>query len=234
VIRLGIPAAPRRPTEGEWTRFKDRHGLPNCFLLTVGFLHPHKNQKLLVEALALLKTENDGVPLVFVGPDSNELGRSRLTAGHAYADEIVSVARRLGLRQGVDFFGLGHVGDVELEMLYQRASALVMPTLYEAGSFPVREAMRAGCPVVCSDIPPLIEDVELAGGEALLFDPHNPADLARALRSVLADPVSARRQAVRSRMRVHEAFDWQKTASGYLAAFQEAIRSNPQRLRTAG
>jgi glycosyltransferase involved in cell wall biosynthesis len=234
IIRLGIPSAPRHPLPGEWPRFQARHNLPNRFLLTVGFLLPHKNQKVILEALAILRRDGLEVPLVFVGPSTQLLGSDPGSPGRTHGDQILAAAGQLGLRHGVDFFGLGQVEEVELEMLYQRADALVMSTLYEAQSLPVREAMRAGCPVVCSNIPPLVEDMKVSGGLALIFDPHDASDLARALRSVLADPIAARRRAAPFRHQVEAAFDWRKTASGYLAAFEEAIKSHPQRPIMAG
>jgi glycosyltransferase involved in cell wall biosynthesis len=231
VVRLGIPPQPRAALPDEWIRFKERHRLPDRFVLTVGFLLPHKNQKVILEALALLKRDGEGVPLVCVGPNSRDLERAPGLARSGYTGEILSAAERRGLRHGVDFFGLGQIEDVELEMLYRRTEGLVMPTLYEAGSFPIREAIRAGCPIICSDVPPLVEDLKWAGAEALMFDPHNPRDVARALHELLADPVSARRRAAPFRNQVGAAFDWKKTAAGYLDAFQDAITSHRRRSR---
>ncbi len=53
--------------------------------------------------------------------------------------------------------------DAELKGLYQSALGLLFPSRREGFGFPVLEAMRAGCPVLVSDIEPLsdlIEDAE--------------------------------------------------------------------------
>ena len=80
---------------------------------------------------------------------------------------------------GPDLIGLGYVSDETLRALYELSDGLVTPTLYEAGSFPVFEAMMVGRPVACSRIPPLVEQLERDGAEAELFDPNDPADSAR-------------------------------------------------------
>ena len=74
------------------------------------------------------------------------------------------------------------MSDETLRALYELSDGLVTPTLYEAGSFPVFEAMMVGRPVACSRIPPLVEQLERDGAEAELFDLNDPADIAAALR----------------------------------------------------
>jgi glycosyltransferase involved in cell wall biosynthesis len=70
---------------------------------------------------------------------------------------------------------LGRVSQDELVSLYRRAAALVFPSLYEGFGQPVLEALACGCPVACSDLPPLRE---VAGDEAVYFDPLEPESIA--------------------------------------------------------
>ena len=53
--------------------------------------------------------------------------------------------------------------------------------MMEGFGLPIDEALRAGVPVLCSDIPVFREVVGLAGCEAIWFDPANPSDMARSL-----------------------------------------------------
>ncbi|GAJ22217.1 unnamed protein product, partial [marine sediment metagenome] len=53
----------------------------------------------------------------------------------------------------------------DLLYLYNTASCLIFPSLYEGYGLPVVEAMACGCPVVCSDRTAIPES---AGGAALL------------------------------------------------------------------
>ena len=223
VIPLGIPAAPRSGTDQEWERLTAGRGITQPYLLTVGWLSPHKNQAVILEALARLREAGSPLTALFVGPNSSQLAAIK-DAHDPYSRHLVHLADRLNLRHGRDFLGLGHVADWELEMLYSHAAALVMPTLYEAGSFPVREAMRMGCPVACSDIPPLREDLRRVGDDvALVFDPLDPGDLAAAITRVREDPASTRARAATAQASVEGAFNWEATARGYVRAFSEAM-----------
>jgi glycosyltransferase involved in cell wall biosynthesis len=106
------------------------------------------------------------VSLVVVGPEWDE-------------DEL-RVVERLGIEANV--VGLQRVSDSVLVDLYQSASALVYPSLYEGFGLPLLEAMAAGCPIVASRIP---STVEVAGDYPIYFDPTSTEDLLVALSSAL-------------------------------------------------
>jgi glycosyltransferase involved in cell wall biosynthesis len=82
---------------------------------------------------------------------------------------------------GVD--SRGRVSPDELAGLYRRAAALVFPSLYEGFGQPVLEALASGCPVACSDLPPLRE---VAGDAAVYFDSTDPESIAAATRETVA------------------------------------------------
>ncbi|HEX6488835.1 MAG TPA: glycosyltransferase family 1 protein [Candidatus Dormibacteraeota bacterium] len=217
VVRLGVPAA----AEG---RTADQGGpaLPRGFLLSVGWIAPHKNQAVILRALGLLRAEGLRVPLVLAGPNAGEVEPASKVRT-SYAWHLVRVAEALGLEAGRDYIPLGYVGRAELERLYGQAAALVMPTLYEAGSFPIREALRLGCPVIAADIPAHREDLGLLGHAGRLFDPYAPAELAAAIREVVEAPRATRSEAEAAGARLPAVFDWRRTARGYLAAFRAAL-----------
>jgi glycosyltransferase involved in cell wall biosynthesis len=76
----------------------------------------------------------------------------------------------------------GTVSREKLAVLYRSCQALLSPTLYEGGgSGPVMEAVTAGRPVLCSDIPPIREQMTRFGLSAIYFDPCKPEDIARAV-----------------------------------------------------
>jgi glycosyltransferase involved in cell wall biosynthesis len=64
----------------------------------------------------------------------------------------------------------GRVSDEELLALYQGATALVFPSLYEGFGIPPLEAMAQGCLVLASDIAPLRE---VCAGAAAYFNPFD-------------------------------------------------------------
>ncbi|MGO9322597.1 MAG: glycosyltransferase family 4 protein [Solirubrobacteraceae bacterium] len=145
-----------------------RYGLEGLrVVLCVAAKRPHKNQELLIRAA---RTLDPDVAIVL--------------AGHAepYELELRALARALGLEDRVRF--VGYVPDADLEGLWGVASCAAFPTLGEGFGIPVIEALGHGLPVAASDLPVLRE----IGGELVhYFDPHDPADAARAIRAALQD-----------------------------------------------
>ena len=101
---------------------------------------PHKNHHRLFDAFALLRAEHPQLRLVLTG------------AGHDPSR----------LPDGVE--SLGDLPLAERVSLYQRARALVVPSLYEGFGLPPAEAMACGCPVAASDAASLPEVVGDAAG----------------------------------------------------------------------
>ena len=84
------------------------------------------------------------------------------------------------------------ISDEEMSTLLSTARCVVVPSFDEGLSLPVIEAVRAGAPVVASDIP---AHFELIGHGEFLADPASPADMCRAIRAVLRQPRICRSQA---------------------------------------
>ena len=225
VVRLGMPSSAHIPTEVELKNYRQRLGLPEQFLLTVGWIVPHKNQKVLFEALGLLRQKGVNIPLVCVGPNSAELQPANTPQAGGYVKEVLNLADSLDLQYGRDFFGLGYVNDFELECLYRLASMLVMPTLYEAGSGPSREALRAGCPLICSNIPPLVEELGLlVGNNVWMFEPSDHRQLSDLIQEVLTDAANRQEKAKKAAWFVTEVYSYKRAASEYLTVFSEALK----------
>lgn len=116
---------------------------------------PHKNHRALIEAMALVREERPDLRLVLTGGGLDDLG---------------------DLPEWVDRRGL--VSREELLSLYQRASCLVFPSRYEGFGLPPLEAMASGCPVAAASAGSL---PEICGDAAVLFDPDDVRDIARAV-----------------------------------------------------
>ncbi|MGD0013179.1 MAG: glycosyltransferase family 1 protein, partial [Bryobacteraceae bacterium] len=91
---------------------------------------------------------------------------------------------------------------------YSGAQCLVFPSLFEGFGLPVVEAMRSGCPVVCSNATSL---PEVAGDAALLVDPNDPEALAVAIGRILDEPGLRASLASRGLERASR-FSWRKHA----------------------
>jgi alpha-1,3-rhamnosyl/mannosyltransferase len=173
---------------------RTRFDLPSRFLFTVSTVEPRKNLVTLLDAYARLKTSLGTAcpPLVIVGRKGWN------------CDDILGYMATLS---GSVYFP-GHVSDEELVALYQMATCLVFPSLYEGFGLPVLEAMMAGCPVIASATSSL---PEVAGEAGLLVDPLNADDIARAMQEVLQDEGLRARLSEAGRARA-ALFSWQKAA----------------------
>lgn len=137
------------------------------FFLAVASANPTKNLSRLLRAHAAWRGR-DQVPLVLVGGSNSLVFRS----SEAEADEP-------GLLR------CGPVSDEELRSLYQHATALVFPSLYEGFGIPPLEAMHCGCPVIASNSAAL---PEVCGDAAMLVDPLDEVSIRNAMESLCSDP----------------------------------------------
>jgi glycosyltransferase involved in cell wall biosynthesis len=147
---------------------RDRHNLPNDFVLSVGHFERRKNYLNLVTAIAQLREKRRAVYLVIVGNDSGELAA------------VKKLIYSLGVSTNVAI--LNGLSDFELSCIYRLCKLFVFPSSYEGFGIPILEAMAAGCPMVLSDIPVF---KELTQGQGVYFEYHNPESIASAIEEVL-------------------------------------------------
>jgi len=76
---------------------------------------------------------------------------------------------------------------------------VVIPTKFEAGSFPMLGGLSGGCAVACSRVTSLPEQ---AAGAALIFDPDNPREIADAILQIWRDPALRVDMALKGAQRV--------------------------------
>ena len=107
-----------------------------------------------------------------------------------------------------------------LELLYKKAAAVVVPSLYEGFGLPVLEAMARGKVVVAAKSSSLPE----VGGEAALYYhvSADAAELARVLEVALGDAALRARLTKAARARA-ATYTWDKTAAGVADVIRELI-----------
>jgi glycosyltransferase involved in cell wall biosynthesis len=196
VVPWGVSA--RRVDAAEVEEIRAHYDLPETFVLWVGTLEPRKNLAGLVAAMCKLD-----VPIAVVGPDGWNLPTEDTILGPL----------------GVRCHRLGQVSDRDLHGLYAAASVFAFPSHAEGFGLPVLEAMAQGTPVVTSK---RTATEEVAGDAALLVDPSDSEEIADALTQILSDHVLAARLAALGLDRAQE-MSWDATASGYAAAFADAV-----------
>lgn len=128
---------------------------------------------------------------------------------------------------------LGRISDAELHDLLAQAPCVVVPTFDEGLSLPVIEAVRAGAPVVASDVPSHRELI----GASRLCDPTSPRSLARAVRRAAGNTRLAARQ--HRALRAHSHLNLEDVVGAFVAEVSPTAaeqvprgpRVTPERLR---
>lgn len=177
------------------------------YILYVGNLYPHKNLETLVQALSRYHVLEHGNKLKIV------CGRG------VFSDKLKQFLKKECAEKFVEL--KTNVADKELSMLYRNAQALVFPTLSEGFGLPGLEAMSAGTPVVCSDIPVLRE---VYGNAALYFDPKDSQDLANKIQHVLTNRMT-RINLVNAGKTQIKKYSWRKMAKKTLNIYKEVLAS---------
>jgi len=173
-------------------------------VLCVSTLHPHKNLDRLIRAYARGKRD---WRLTIVGMRG------------FFSQAIEALIAELGVADSVRV--TGWIPRDELLQLYAQAHAFVYPSTFEGFGMPVLEAMAAGIPVACSDIPPLRE---VAGDAVLFFDPLSEDAIAASLDRIVTDE-ALRAALARAGPERARQFSWERAARETLAALTD-LRSS--------
>lgn len=174
-IVVDVPPLPRWPAERPdgVAREDARAAEGRLRLLYVGDAKPHKNLRVLWDAMALLDhAAPEAVLCTTLRPSEGPTARNIVHLGRLERDELAA--------------------------LYGSASCLVMPSLHESLGMPLLEAISFGLPIVAADRP---YARSLCAQAALYHSPRDGADLARTLLHALTDQamLSSLRAAVVSR-----------------------------------
>ena len=167
-------------------------------LVCTGSMYPHKNLRLVVQALALLPE----FKLVLVGSRS------------AFQQDIEQYVKNHQLDKRVEF--AGYLSDQELVALYRSAYALVFPSLSEGFGLPGLEAMAVGLPVIAANIPIFREIYQDA---AAYFDPYSVAELVETVRTL--EP--SRKTLITAGRKRAKNFDWVDAVAATLQQYATVL-----------
>jgi glycosyltransferase involved in cell wall biosynthesis len=191
----GEAAQVRKGAEGDGAKF-----------LFMGRLVDWKRLDLVLDALAQVA----GAELVVIGDGPM---RAMWTA-HSEA---------LGIAARVRF--LGWLPQAECAAHLRRATALLLPSIYECGGAVVLEAMAAGVPAVATAWGGPADYLDASCG--ILVDPTSAETIrlgfVSAMRVLSSDPELCAQLGAAGRRRVEEHFDWNKKIDRMLDIFREAL-----------
>lgn len=146
-----------------------QYGLPERYFLYVGSVIERKNLLRIAEALHILKGRLD-LPLIVLGD------------GRQYKEKVKTYLKQHGLEPRVIWLNeVASFAFKDLPALYQGATALLYPSLFEGFGIPILEALWSRTPVITSQGSCFLET---AGDAALYVDPLNSAAIADAMQQV--------------------------------------------------
>ena len=176
------------------------HQIPGRFIFSLGTLEPRKNTAGLIRAFNILKSQ----------PGFEDL---RLLIGGSKGWKCGDVFKEIKTSPySKDIQYLGYMAG-DRSSYYSSASVFIYPSFFEGFGLPVLEAMSCGIPVVTSATSSM---PEVAGDGALLINPYNISAIAKAIETILNNPVFA--DILRAKaLAQSELFDWEIAAQKTLA-----------------
>ncbi len=196
-----------QPIEDEQVKvaIRQKYHLPDQFVFYPANPWPHKNHARLFEAIRLLRHQYGlTVHLVLSGIWSNP-------------EYLKQQIHQSGVTDQVHL--LGYLPYEDLPALYNAATALVFPSLFEGFGLPVLEAMACGCPVICSNTTSL---PELAGDAAVLVDPTDVAQIAESIYTLLQDRSLQKSLRTKGSLQVQK-FSWERAARETVNIYESVL-----------
>lgn len=188
---------------GENEAVKKQYQLPEQYFLCVGSIEARKNLKLIIEAYRLKKGQIN-IPLVIIGK------------GGAYKNECKKLIAAYQLEDS--FIWHENLADnLHLQSVYQLATALIYPSLYEGFGLPIAEALLSKTPVIAADTSSLRE---AGGNDSIYINPKSAAALSEAMLRVISDKEFVEKMKENGFLYAQQNFDRNKLTSQMHALYQ--------------
>ncbi len=156
--------------ETNWNEIKEKYDLKRKYILYPAATWVHKNHTKLLDAVKKIRDDGLEFDLVCTG---NKMGHYKI---------ILKKIEELKLPEVAHFLGI--VPEEDLISLYKNSSLVVIPTLYEAGSAPLYEAMRYQVPVICSNVTSLPDTIN---NDEFIFNPNSVDEMVSLIKKMLSD-----------------------------------------------
>ncbi len=194
-------------TEKEETKQEFTEG--HDYFVFIGALNPRKNLVNLFRAFDIYRNnQNTNAKLLVVGEKMWWTG------------EIKSTFENMKFSKEVVF-----TGRLEMTALYRvvgAALAMTYVSYFEGFGIPIVEAFFAETPVITSNVTSM---PEIAGDAALLVDPFNPEDIAKAMKKLTFDE-ELRNDLIEKGRKRRQSFSWENTATNLWKSIEKTVNQN--------
>ena len=182
--------------ENNESEVRKKYNLSEKYILYLGTIDPRKNIVSILKASEILKYSitDKSLKLIIAG-----------SKGWLYKN-VFEVAENSKYKKDIIFAGF--IDDEDKTTLYRLAEIFVYPSFYEGFGFPPLEAMQNKTPVITSNLSSLSEAV---GDAAIMVNPYNIDELARAMENLLSDE-NLKNNLIEKGIQRTKKFSWQKCA----------------------
>jgi glycosyltransferase involved in cell wall biosynthesis len=184
---------------------------PKSYFVFIGRFRVHKNVGYIAESYLRYREKNSNAKEILV------------LAGGSYEQFEHEFGPLRDSPYKKDIIFLGYIPTEHMSIFYKGAKALAFTTLNEGFGVPITEAFACGTPVITSSVTSM---PEVAGGAALIVDPHNPDALAEAFRMISTDEKLCE-ELVRRGLERNTFFTWDKAVARTFEIYGELLDAKP-------
>lgn len=228
VVHLAHPDIFNKKPGNDFIRsVKEKYDLPDDFVLYCGDINYNKNIPGLIKACEIAR-----VPLVIIGKWALDLDESKdeLEDMHGPKDWIRFLMNKphpekahykdlIRAFHTKHVIRLGYVPYEEYVAVMKLASAYGQLSYKEGFGIGLLEAMAAGTPIVCSDIPVFRET---AGDACAYADPDDHAGASKLITKIIVNKVYTKSLVAKGSVQVKK-YSWDKTARETLSVYKKML-----------
>jgi len=174
-------------------------------ILWIGRYIPGKGVQYLIDAFAIIVQSHPDAHLFMIGdgPQMEEMQQ-----------------KIQDLRLSMHITQKTFIPNEDLPALYQSSDVFVLPSLSEGVPRTILESMACGIPVVCTDLPQL---VDLVDGAGLLVPTRDPEAIASAILKIIKNPDYAAKLGKTGTERIVKYYSWNDTVKKTLSLYEEVV-----------
>jgi len=174
-----------------------QYGL-NKFILAQGTREPRKNLTKLIEAFNIFKKNNP-----------KNIVELAVAGKYGWGEDVIHL-------KNPSIKILGYIPEKDMVALHASALCLAYPSQYEGFGLPIVKSMKVGTPVIAGNTSSL---PEVCGPAAILIDPNDVNDIAKAIENIIKSP-NLRRSLTKKGYKQAAKFSWDQTAQDTLTVYQ--------------
>jgi len=187
-------------------KVKEKYSEGNDYFLYVGDLLPRKNIPTLINAFSLFKGKTLSLNKLLI------VGKKVF-----YTSEIQKVYNESKYKNDIIF--TGELPQEDLVNIVGSCKALMFISLFEGFGIPLVEGMRAGVPVITSNISCM---PEIAGDAALLVDPYSIESVCNAMIEISLNE-RLRNELIEKGLKHSQKYSWTNTANIVWSSIEKAV-----------